>query len=224
MCGRFTITLEMDIWQAAFDLQDIHVDWKSRYNVAPTQMIPVVKDADQRKVEWMRWGLIPYWAKDESIGNRLINARSETIKEKPSFRNAFQRRRCLILADGFFEWQHNANPKAPKVPYYFHLRNHKPFFFAGLWESWRPAKEMEEVHSCTIITTTPNELVGQMHNRMPVILDETTCWAWLQEQSTNSLLNLLKPYPAERMQAYPVSTAINNPANDQAQIIQPLQG
>lgn len=223
MCGRFTITLEPAAWQEEFDLSGTDVDWKSRYNVAPSQMIPVVKDPQQRGIENMRWGLIPFWAKDEKIGYRMINARSETVHEKPSYRNAFRQRRCLILADGFFEWQRSTTAKAPKVPFFFHLQDHKPFFFAGLWESWRPTPEEQPLHSCTIITTTPNELVSQMHNRMPVILDKHTCWTWLLENDESALLNMLTPYPADRMHAYPVSTAINSPANDRPENILPLQ-
>ena len=222
MCGRFTITLEPAAWQEEFDLHTITVDWKINYNTAPTQMVPVVIDEQSRTVEMMRWGLIPFWAKDETIGSRLINARAETLAEKPSFRAAFQQRRCLILADGFYEWQKGSTAKAPKVPYYFHLRDHKPFFFAGLWESWRPSKDAPPVHSCTIITTTPNSLVGEMHNRMPVILDKSTCWAWLLEKDAAALAELLVPYPADSMLAYPVSTAINNSVNNSPQNIQPL--
>ncbi|HAF61923.1 MAG TPA: hypothetical protein DCK95_06315 [Anaerolineaceae bacterium] len=223
MCGRFTITLEPAAWQEEFDLHTITVDWKINYNTAPTQMVPVVIDAQSRSIEMMRWGLIPFGAKDESTGNRLINARAETLQEKPSFRNAFQQRRCLILADGFYEWQKGSTAKAPKVPYYFHLRDHKPFFFAGLWESWRSEKDAPEIHSCTIITTAPNPLVSEVHNRMPAILDKNTCWAWLEENDTNQLQKLLMPYPAELMQSYPVSSALNNPAINNAQNIQPLR-
>jgi len=222
MCGRFTITLEPAAWQEEFDLRGIAVDWKKNYNTTPTQMVPVVIDEQARAVEMMRWGLIPFWAKDESIGSRLINARAETLQEKPSFRDAFRQRRCLILADGFYEWQKGAGVKAPKVPYFFQLCDHKPFFFAGLWESWRSEKDAPEIHSCTIITTSPNTLVGEIHNRMPVILDKYNCWTWLTEENLNTLQDLLAPYPAASMLAYPVSTAINNPASNSPQNMQPL--
>ena len=220
MCGRYTITLDPALLQQEFDLSNIPSEWKPRYNVAPTQDVPVVNNSETRNVLMMRWGLIPGWAKDASIGQRLINARSETLQEKPSFRRAFNQRRCLILADGFFEWQRR-DEKAPKVPIFFHLINKDPFAFAGLWESWHESAE-KEILSCTIITCEPNELVGKVHNRMPVILDKNNCWDWLKEKEPARLRTLLTPYPAEKMSSYPVSRYVNNPKLDLQECIRPL--
>ena len=221
MCGRYTITLEPAFFQQELALGKIPSEWKPRYNVAPTQNVPSVRNAETRDVEMLRWGLIPHWAKDTSIGYKLINARSETLREKPSFRDAFHKRRCLVLADGFYEWQKSSKDGRQKVPYRFTLKDEKPFAFAGLWELWRSGKD-EEVLSCTIITCAANVVVSAIHNRMPVILDKDTCWRWLELQSMDALTGLLKPYPAEKMRAYPVSTRLNNPNEDDLQLIQPL--
>lgn len=220
MCGRFTITLDPADLQQEFNLGEISGEWKPRYNVAPTQNVPVVKESQKRDVEMMHWGLIPFWAKEKSIGERMINARAETLMEKPAFRQAFKQRRCLILADGFFEWQRK-DPKIPKVPMYFQLKNGTPFAFAGLWESWHENPETE-LHSCTIITCTPNELVGKIHNRMPVIFDKDHCWQWLEEQDITRLESLLIPYPAEKMQAITIGRQVNNPKEDNPDVIRPL--
>ncbi|MDO9546919.1 MAG: SOS response-associated peptidase [Pelolinea sp.] len=221
MCGRFTITLEPAFFQQELDLGKVLSEWTPRYNTAPSQNIPVVLDPTERDVEMLRWGLIPHWAKDPAIGNRMINARSETIQEKPSFRAAFKQRRCLILADGFYEWQKPAAKGSHKVPYYFQLTNGAPFAFAGIWEAWQEP-EGDEVRSCSIITCPPNELVAQAHDRMPVILDKTTCWNWLSEQPANDLQAMLAPYPAEKMHAHPVGLTVNNPRNDSAECVRPL--
>lgn len=220
MCGRFTITMDPADMQQAFNLGELAGEWKPRYNVAPTQMVPVVKEPTKRDVEMMHWGLIPFWARDKSIGERMINARAETLQEKPAFRQAFKQRRCLILADGFFEWQRK-DTKSPKVPMYFQLKDGKPFTFAGLWETWRENPDTELL-SCTIITCPPNELVGQIHNRMPVILDKEQCWQWLTEQSPQDLLKMLMPYPADKMQAHAVGRQVNNPREDSPDVIRPL--
>lgn len=220
MCGRFTITLDPADLQQEFNLGDLPEEWKPRYNVAPTQNIPVVKEETKRDVEMMHWGLIPFWAKEKSIGQRMINARAETLQEKPAFRQAFKQRRCLILADGFFEWQRK-DAKSPKVPMYFQLKDGKPFAFAGLWETWRENPDAE-LQSCTIITCAPNELVGQIHNRMPVILDKEICWHWLTGQNLQDLQKMLMPYPANKMQAHSVGRQVNNPCEDNPDIIKPL--
>jgi len=221
MCGRYTITLDPADLQQEFELNEMPAEWKPRYNVAPTQDVPVVADANERAVKMMHWGLIPFWAKEKSIGQRMINARSETLAEKPAFRAAFTQRRCLILADGFFEWQ-KADPKSPKVPMYFQLKDKKPFAFAGLWESWRENPE-KEVLSCTIITCLPNELVAQVHNRMPVILDSQHAWDWLEQKERTQLQAMLAPYPAEKMTSQAVGRFVNNPAFDSPETIQPLR-
>ena len=221
MCGRFTLTLDPMELRQAFDLGDLPPEWIPRYNVAPSQPVAVVADAVQRKVDFMRWGLVPSWAKDLSIGNKLINARSETIVEKPSFRSAFARRRCLVLADGFFEWtKPDKVAGQPAIPHYFQLRGGKPFAFAGLWELWREP-EGDSLKSCTIITCAANPLVAKVHERMPVILDPTSAWDWLAESSTADLLALLRPYSAEEMTAHPVSRAVNDPKHDHLALIQP---
>ena len=220
MCGRFTITIEPVFFQQELDLGKVPAAWTPRYNPAPTQHIPVVLNTDTRDVEMLRWGLIPFWAKDEKIGYRMINSRSETIQEKPSFRNAFKQRRCLILTDGFYEWQKQSG-SAPKVPFYFQLADGAPFAFAGIWETWTPPQDAE-VRSCSIITTTPNELVAIAHDRMPVILDKGMMWNWLEEKPVDDLQAMLVPYPAEKMRAHPVGLAVNNPKNDSEECIRPL--
>jgi putative SOS response-associated peptidase YedK len=222
MCGRFTITLEPAFFQQELDLGSIPVEWVPRYNAAPRQNIPVVRDAESRNVAMLRWGLIPSWAKDPEIGMRMINARSETLLEKPSFRSALAKRRCLILADGFYEWQKSDQHGAPKAPFYFQLKDGKPFAFAGLWESWHPA-EGEEIQSCTIITCQPNDLVAQVHNRMPVILDRSNCYDWLTAKPVPELQAMLLPYPPEKMTARPVSQWVNNPRLDDERCVQPLE-
>jgi putative SOS response-associated peptidase YedK len=169
----------------------------------------------------LRWGLIPHWAKDVSIGYRMINARSETIQEKPSFRTAFKQRRCLILADSFYEWQKSDSESAPKVPFYFQLKDIAPFAFAGIWETWR-TPEKDELRSCSIITCAANQLVAHAHDRMPVMFDRNMCWNWLADQPADSLQSMLAPYPTEGMRAYPVGLTVNNPRTDSAECIQPI--
>jgi putative SOS response-associated peptidase YedK len=170
----------------------------------------------------MKWGLVPAWASDPSIGSRMINARSETLAEKPSFKQALVRRRCLILADGFYEWQKLAGKRGPSQPYYFTRNNHRPFAFAGLWETWQPSQAAEPLLSCTIITCAANELVIPVHERMPVILDKATCWDWLSARPQIELLSMLQPYPAEQMLATRVSTLVNDAGREEAALIDPI--
>lgn len=222
MCGRFTLTLDPGELQELLDLGPFVHIVQPRYNIAPSQPIPIVKDANNREVELYRWGFVPSWADDPKIGYRMINARSETAHEKPSFRAAFKRRRCLILADGFFEW-HADQKSAPKTPYLFKLKNDHPFTFAGLYEHWQ-APEGGELHTCTILTCPPNDLVKDYHNRMPVMLGESARWHWLAEDADkNKLLDMLTPYPAEEMKCFPVSRAVNTPSNDSPEILEPLK-
>ena len=221
MCGRFTITLEPASFQEELELGRMPSEWKPRYNVAPGQPVPAVRDAGSRDVAMLRWGLVPGWAKDPAIGYRMINARSETLNEKPSFRTAFKQRRCLILADGFFEWQQPAVSRAPKAPFYFQLLGGNPFAFAGLWELWH-SSDGSALETCTIITCAPNELVARFHNRMPVILDKHACWDWLSDAPLPDLQRLLQPYPSEKMTAHPVGQGVNNPREDDPQLIRPL--
>ena len=213
MCGRFTIMLEADDLREALDLGAIPEDWRPRFNLAPSQPAGVVVDPSTRNLGWMKWGLVPGWAKDPEIGNRLINARSETLAEKPSFRQAFARRRCLIPADGFYEWQHPAGGKGRGRPHHIHLASGQPFFLAGLWERWQ-TKKTEPLLTFTIITTQANELIASIHDRMPVILTGEMAWDWLQPHSIDELARFLRPYPARYMEIVPVSFAVNNPAND----------
>jgi putative SOS response-associated peptidase YedK len=221
MCGRFTIALDAETFQQQLELGEMPPDWRSRYNVAPTQPIAVVLEAQTRPVEWLRWGLIPSWAKNIDIGSRLINARSETVMEKPSFRQAFTQRRCIILADGFYEWQHTEGKKGASTPYHFHLKNHRPFGFAGLWEVWQPPAG-EPVRSCTILTTQANLLVAPIHDRMPVILEGADLWKWILPGKPEEHLSLLKPYPEQQMACYPVSQIVNSPGQDIVDCMLPI--
>jgi putative SOS response-associated peptidase YedK len=227
MCGRYTSTVvDPDIIAQAFDL-DLSPDTPSlaaRYNIAPTQdVITVVKDEENNtRLAWMRWGLIPFWAKDPAIGNRLINARSETLAEKPSFRAAYRYRRCLVVADGFYEWK--GNDDGSKTPYYIRLKDGGLFGMSGLWEVWTDKQTGEVRTTCTIITTSPNELVQPIHNRMTVILPREHYDTWLDRNTTDTrqLQPLLQPYPAEAMTAYPVSTRVNNPRHEGPELIEPV--
>ncbi len=218
MCGRFTITLEPADFEDELGVSDFPPDFEKRYNVAPTQQVAVVRDAGTRQVEWMKWGLIPSWATDPTIGSRMINARSETLAEKPSFKQAFAKRRCLILGDGFFEWQKHAG--SASTPFYLKLSSGKPFAFAGLWERWHPSEEVDVV-SCTIITCPPNELIAPIHDRMPVILDKNSLWQWLQPAPFEELEKQLRPYPSGLMQAFQIGRSINNAAFDAQSVINP---
>lgn len=221
MCGRFTITLEASDLQQGLGVAEMPVDWQPRYNVAPTQPVAAVLDAGTRRAEWLRWGLIPSWAKDATIGSRLINARSETITEKPSFRSAFARRRCLILADGFYEWKRQADQKGPSQPYYFQRTDKKPFAFAGLWEIWKPP-EGDFIRSCTIITCAANEVLAPVHDRMPVMLSGGLMWKWLEPSSAEELVGFLKPYPSEWMTSFPISRAVNDANRESPDLVKGL--
>jgi putative SOS response-associated peptidase YedK len=222
MCGRFSLALTADQLSLAFPWLDVPAGVEPRYNIAPTQPVATVANNNRKELDFFRWGLVPSWAKDAAIGNRMINARAETLAEKPSFRAAYRRRRCLILADGFYEWQ--ANPlDGAKTPYLVRLESGDPFAFAGLWEIWN-ASDGSLLLSCTIITTRPNELVAPIHKRMPVILPPEAYDRWLsaEEEPTERLQPLLGPYPAEEMIAYPVSRVVNNPANDIPECVIPV--
>ena len=221
MCGRFTLTLDPGEIQELLDLGPFTHIIQPRYNIAPSQPIPIVKDADTRAVELYRWGLVPFWSKDPQIGNRLINARSETAFEKPAYRAAFKCRRCLILADGFFEWR-STGSTGGKTPFLFKLINDYPFTFAGLYEHWEPP-EGGELHTATILTCEPNELVREYHNRMPVMLDEEARWQWLDPNADQKqLMALMKPYPAGDMKCFEVSKAVNNVRNDVRDVVEPI--
>lgn len=220
MCGRFTLTQSPSAIASALDLPDLST-FAPRYNIAPTQPVVVARMAPNKaepEMTHLTWGLIPSWAKDAKIGAKLINARAETLSEKPSFRSAFKRRRCLVIADGFYEWQKLTTGKQPM---YLSL-DRQPFSFAGLWEHWQSA-EGSEVESCTIITTEANDLMRPIHDRMPVILAPQDYDRWLDPQSgSDRLQSLLRPYPAAEMNAYPVSSQVNNPRNEDAGCIVPM--
>lgn len=222
MCGRFTLTLEPGELQELLDLGPFVHIVQPRYNIAPSQPVPIVKDPNTRAVELYQWGLVPFWSKDIKIGSRLINARSETVAEKPSFRAAFKYRRCLILADGFYEWKKEPGGGG-KTPYLFKLKDDGPFTFAGLYEHWEPPVG-GELHTCTILTCEPNDLVGEVHNRMPVMLNAAQRWQWLDpEMDQKNLLSLLKPYPAGEMKDFAVSRAVNSPGNDNPEVVRPVE-
>jgi putative SOS response-associated peptidase YedK len=176
-------------------LGELPAELTSNRNISPGQFIPVVREVGTRDVELFKWGLVPSWAKDPAIGYKLINARSETIAEKPSFKKAFNAQRCLIPADGFYEWKVEGSRKNP---YLFTMKSKNPFTFAGLWEYWHDAKG-NEVYSCTIITTEPNVMMANYHDRMPVILGEEHRWKWLEKRPASELQEMLKPFPAEEM-------------------------
>jgi len=221
MCGRFTLTTDPGQLQESFPWLSIPNGITPRYNIAPTQPVAVVPNDGKNRLDFFNWGLIPSWAKDPSIGNKMINARAETLQEKPSFRSAFRRRRCLILADGFFEWRQDAGAKT-KTPMYIRLKSEKPFALAGLWERW-DSPDGSKILSCTIITTEPNELMRPIHNRMPVILPESAYPAWMSPEEVDPaiLQPLLVPFSAEAMLAYPISRLVNSPENDIPEVIHP---
>jgi len=222
MCGRFSLVADPDDLREAFPWLNIPVPNTLRYNIAPSQPVAVIPNDGKNQLDYFVWGLIPSWAKDPTIGNRMINARSETLHEKPSFRSAFQRRRCLIPASGFYEWKVEPGRKA-KTPMYIRKKSGKPFGFAGLWENWN-SPDGSSILSCTIITTAPNDMMKEIHNRMPVILPESSYSLWLEpgEPELERLKTLLKASSAEEMIAYPVSNLVNNPANDVPACIEPV--
>ena len=222
MCGRYSQTQSAEIIAKAFQVDNLPT-LEPRYNIAPTQSVSSVLQTSastNRQFKMLHWGLIPSWAKDSKMGAKLINARGETVAEKPAFRSAFRQRRCLVLADGFYEWQQQEQKKQ-KQPFYFRLSDEQPFAFAGLWERWEDATG-EEIESCTLLTTEANELMQPIHNRMPVILDpkDYDLWLDLEVKKQELLQPLLHPYRSEEMTAYPVSTVVNKPSNDSAECIE----
>ncbi len=220
MCGRFTLTTTGETVAEWFELADPLV-LTPRYNIAPSQPVAVVREEGGRVLEARRWGLIPSWAKDPRIGNKMINARAETLLERPAYRQAFRQRRCLIPADGFYEWRRNA---AGRQAFYIRDREHPVFGMAGLWEEWRdPAGK--RVGSCTIITTEANPAVASVHDRMPVILRPADYGAWLDPacREPEKLETLLKPWPGDRTHLSPVSDHVNNPAHEDARCSEPVE-
>ena len=227
MCGRFTLRTPASVLVSTFQLVTEPL-WQPRYNIAPTQSVPVLRwdeGAGGRVLTPLYWGLIPSWAKDPSIGNRMINARGESIAEKPSFRSAFKRRRCIVVADGYYEWKKTGSKKQP---YLIHLPDEQPFAMAGLWETWtRPASGDDEktaIESCTVITTTSNEKTRDIHDRMPVILHQQDWSSWLDPHNndTEHLKQLLLPFDSDLTDMYPVSTHVNSPRNEDPSCTQPM--
>jgi putative SOS response-associated peptidase YedK len=223
VCGRFSLGGTVRVGQL-FDL----VNWPEtppRYNIAPGQDVPAVirnRETAARESRPFRWGLVPFWAQDPTIGNRLINARAETVAAKPAFRRPLRERRCLILADGFYEWEQRGRRKQP---WYIRMRDSRPFAFAGLWDRWQPASG-EPIETCAIVTTEPNDVVGRVHGRMPAILSPAAYGLWLDPtcQDVEGLQAVLRPFPAEEMVAFPVGTQVNSPAHDSPDLIVPLGG
>jgi len=224
MCGRFSLTTtRIDLArELALPLDAIPAGLAPRWNIAPTQQVVVLRDQDGLRLDLLQWGLVPEWAKDPSIGNRLINARAETLADRPSFKVSFRRHRCLVVADGFYEW---VTTKNGKRPYFIHFLDGRTFAFAGLWERWT-ARGGASLESCTIITTAANDLIADLHHRMPVILPPERHGEWLQPESltVGRLNELLVPHPAGEMAAYQVSTHVNRPGNDDAECIARVEG
>jgi len=221
MCGRFVLFSSLEEIREAFAVQQVRYQVEPSYNVAPTQTVAVVVQREGvNTLEKMRWGLIPAWAKDPAIGSRMINARAETVGEKPSFKRPLKDRRCLVVANGFYEWQKTGQAK---IPMFIRLKSGQPFGFAGLYDVWT-SPEGEAVASCTIITTSANDLMQPIHDRMPVILPKSQETTWLNPaiQTAADLLPLLVPYSAADMEAYPVSRMVNSPENNSPDLIRPV--
>jgi putative SOS response-associated peptidase YedK len=227
MCGRYRLSTHPHALYEQFALELVNPDEREvppRYNIAPTQPVLAVRlrPDGRRELVHLHWGLIPHWAKEPSIGNRMINARSETVGEKPSFRNALRRRRCLIPADGFYEWQKQG--RGPKLPFDVSRRDGAPFAFAGLWEHWQ-GPNGEEIESCAILTTAANDLMRPIHDRMPVIIfpEDYDAWLALDEQKPEALAPLLATRDWPEMQARPIATIVNNVRNEGPQCLTPAQ-
>jgi putative SOS response-associated peptidase YedK len=226
MCGRYTVGLSVDELAEAFDAPaapDLDLGLP-RWNVAPTQDAPaLVRGPEGRRLGGLRWGLVPFWADDPSMGNRLINARSETAHEKPAFRAAFRRRRCLLPADGFYEWQ-RPEDSGPKTPWWIHGAAGAPLTFAGLWERWEDPDDEEELLTFTILTTRASPWMESIHGRMPVIVPPESRDTWMAtEASVDDLRELLEPAPDHALTGHPVSTRVNSPSNDGPELVEPVE-
>ena len=217
MCGRYNLISNLTVLGERFQFDATQLTLEAAYNVAPTQNVLTVIGGESRRAGFMRWGLIPFWAKNHSIGSRMINARAETVADKRSFLDSFRRRRCLVLADGFYEWRRTGSGKRPmRVA----LRSGEPFAFAGIWSMWKDT-EGNSIPTCAIITTSANELLSPIHHRMPVILPRQMEGFWLDRsiQGTSALSSVLTPYSDDAMEAYEVSTLVNSVANDGPELI-----
>ncbi|MBM4235496.1 MAG: SOS response-associated peptidase [Firmicutes bacterium] len=223
MCGRFALVTEKHILEMLFELDySLTFELKPRYNIAPTQQVPVIRLSaaeEKRELAFLKWGLVPFWARDAAIGNRLINARAETAHEKPAFRDAYKKRRLLVPASGFYEWK---SETGGKQPYFITAKSQELISLAGLWERWDQGLE-QPLETFTILTTEPNPLVAELHNRMPVIIPPQSFDAWLDPLTTEDhLQEFLKPYPEDQLTYYPVSRLVNKPSNDLPELIRPL--
>ena len=213
MCGRFALSAKTKDIEKLISGLRINEDIKPRYNISPTQKIPLVLNTEEKELMFAQWGLIPHWAKDATMSAKMINARAETLTEKPTFRNLIKKKRCAIFADGFYEWK-KVEGKKFKLPYLIRLTGGAPFLFAGLWDSWK-APEGDRIITCTIITTTPNSLISQIHDRMPVILNQYQAEEWLSENDDSNFMHeMLQSYPSNEMNAFEVTSRVNNPAFD----------
>ena len=222
MCGRYSLTTPEEAMRRVFGYDGPLLNLPPRYNIAPTQILPVIRaesDGSGRLLERMRWGLVPSWAKDLSIGARLINARAETVADKPSFRSAFRKRRCLVPADGYFEWQKTGTDKQP---WFIRMRSDDVFAFAGLWETWTDESNGETVVTYAIVTTEANDLTASIHHRMPVIVAPADYDAWLNAEP-EAANGLLRAFPSTEMVAHPVGKLVNNVGNDVAACLEPAE-
>jgi putative SOS response-associated peptidase YedK len=224
MCGRFTLTATFEEIMDRFDIQAFleEENYAPSFNIAPSQsVLAVINDGKTNRMGFLKWGLIPPWAKDMSIGNKMINARAETIAEKPSFRNAFKKKRCLIIADSFYEWKRHEDKT--KTPMRIKLKSDELFAMAGIWEGWR-TPDGKVLYSCSVITTGPNELMKDIHDRMPVILrrDDERMWLNPSISETNDLFQLLVPFDEALMESYEVSSLVNTPKNNSIELIQKI--
>ncbi|MFA5419370.1 MAG: SOS response-associated peptidase [Bacteroidales bacterium] len=218
MCGRFQLSVKGKHISERFNVEVFDELYKPSFNCAPGQILPVITNAEPGKLSLFKWGLVPFWAKDPKIGNKLINTRAETILEKPSFKAAFTRRRCLVPANGFFEWKKDSK----KIPFRIFLKNEALFAMAGLWETWKD-EENNLLHTFSIITTEPNKLMTSIHNRMPVILNREQEMVWLKSTNKEELMSLLAPFHPDKMEVYPIGNEINSPGNNYEALINPKQ-
>lgn len=223
MCGRYAFFSPAEAVKRIFALDEVS-EFEPRYNIAPTQSVPAVRAGEEgaRAFAMLHWGLVPKWAKERAIGNRMINARSESLAEKPSFRDAFRKRRCLVLADGWYEWQ--VTPDG-KQPWFIRMKDARPLAFAGLWERWKDHKDGALLESCTIVTTDASQSIRKIHERMPVVLAEADRDRWLDTafSETDKLSELLRPYESKALEAWPVSRQVNAPKNQGPALIAPVE-
>lgn len=225
MCGRFSLYADFKVIMDRFNIEETMIeeeDYTPSYNVAPSQMVmAVVNDGSKNRLGKLKWGLIPPWAKDEKIGYKMINARAETAAEKPSFKKALRQKRCLVVADSFYEWQRSGDKKIPML---IKMKSGEPFAFAALWETWQ-SPNGKKVNSCTILTTEPNSLMEKIHDRMPVVLtkEEEDIWLDPKVNDPETLSKLMKPFNPSKMEAYEVSSAVNSPKNNSPELIEKVQ-